>query len=718
MAFVPSKTSFWGPLFSFDRSRLDIWVAARGAIAIGLSMLVGVWLNSNTIGMIVVLGALNACFSDNSDAYAFRAKRMARAAIVTVLLVFLASVSAGNFLVSLVLVTLLAFASGYLIVLDTVLADLGTVAIATFVVFGAHPMDPAQAFHLSLFALLGAGIQALLALMLWPFRRYRPERRALANFFVDLSTLCDLQFKPEEVPGGSAQSIHTQINLGAISQDSRPEGRRYRSLLTQGERLRLGILSLGRLKNRIERENPGNPSIEIIADFLAVEKSLLQKVSVIIRDEEQMQEARENLKSLEADTAKVRDNDYSNQSVFMRAVLSDALRQMESIVGQSRAVIELATRTTEAGMIESQRNENARHWRFRFRGVWATLRANFTFQSPGFRHALRMAICIAVGEIIGHQMSVDRSYWVPMTVAIVLKSDYASTFNRGLLRIGGTVLGLLLATALFHVMPEGHYWAIALMVVFGFLMRWVGQANYGIFAVSVSALVVILVAMTGVPPKDVIWARGVNTFLGGALAMFAYMLWPTWEKTQLSEVVARMLETYRRSFHSIATLSTGETPASVTERDQLRQQSRVARANYMASQDRYLRERGSTTVDREFLAGVTAAGNRFAHALVALESASPFALDSEQQKIFKTYAEKIESTLDNLSRALRGQDVSNNEYPDLRAANVELEKMRAEQDRYGLFFDETDRMTNSLNTLRELIVKRLLENRRAKSDLK
>lgn len=711
MAAPSSPSSFWAPLFNFDRSRLDIWVASRGAIAIGISMLIGVWLNSNTIGMIITLGALNACFSDNSDAYAFRAKRMARAAIVTVLLVFLASISAGNFALSLALVVLLAFASGYLIVLDTVLADLGTVAITTFVVFGAHPMDPGQAFHLSLFALLGAGIQALLALMLWPLRRYRPERRALARFFVDLSGLCDLQFKPEEVPGGSAQSIHTQINLGAISQDSRPEGRRYRSLLTQGERLRLGVLSLGRLKNRIERENPGNPSIDIIADFLAMEKILLQKVSVIIGEEDQIQEARDYLKALEVDTAKVRDNDYSNQSVFMKAVLSDALRQMESIVGQSRAVIELATRTTEAGMIESHRNENARPWRFRFRGVWATLRANFTFQSPGFRHALRLSICIAIGELISNQIAVDRSYWVPMTVAIVLKSDYASTFNRGLLRIGGTILGLLLATALFHVMPEGHFWAIALMVIFAFMMRWVGQANYGIFAVSVSALVVILVAMTGVPPKDVIWARGVNTCLGGALAMFAYMLWPTWEKTQLSDVVARMLDTYRRSFHAIATLSYGGPTVSPYERDQLRQQSRVARANYMASQDRYLRERGSTAVDREFLAGVTAAGNRFAHALVALESASPFALDTEQQKVFKSYADKVEVTLENLSRALHGSDVPNNEFPDLRAAFVELEKIRGEQDRYSLFFDETDRMTNSLNTLCEFILKRLHQNR-------
>ncbi|WP_413575041.1 FUSC family protein [Bdellovibrio sp. HCB290] len=703
--------SFWAPLFAFDRSRLDLWVASRGALAVAIALMIGVWLDSTTIGLIVVMGVLNACFSDNSDAYAFRAKRMVRAALVTVVLVFLASVSSSNFYVSLLLITLIAFAAGYVIIFDTVLGDLGVVAMSTFVVFSAHHVDPSQAFHLSLFALLGAGIQMLLALVLWPLRRYRPERRALASFFNDLSSLCDLQFKPEEVPGGSAQSIDTQINLGAISQDIRPEGRRFRSLLTQGERLRLGILSLGRLKNRIERENKGNPSVDIIADFLTMEKMLLQKASIIIAREEKVQEAREYLKALEVDVAKVRDSDFSNQSMFMKVVLSDALRQMEKILGQSRAVIELAARTTEAGMIESERTENARPWRFRFRGIWATLRANFTFQSPGFRHALRLSICVAIAEIVGHLFSAQRGYWIPMTVAIVLKSDYASTFQRGFLRMGGTIVGLLLATVLFSIFPMNQYWSIGLMVVFAFLMRWVGRANYGIFAISVSAVVVLLIAMTGVPPQDVIWDRGLNTIIGGVLAILAYLLWPTWEKTQLSEVVARMLDTYRRSFRATAGLSISETGVSVQERDQLRQQSRVARSEYMASMDRYLYERGSTDKDREFLAGITVAGNRFAHAMVAIESASPFALDTLQQQIFKRFVRDIEVTLQNLSDALRGKDVSNNEFPDLRLSFVELEKMRGEEGRHGLFYDETDRMTNSLNTLREFVMQRLQQNR-------
>ena len=42
-----------------------------------------------------------------------------------------------------------------------------------------------------------------------------------------------------------------------------------------------------------------------------------------------------------------------------------------------------------------------------------------------------------------------------MTIAIVLKPDFSSTFSRGILRIGGTFAGLFMATVLFHYLHTG-----------------------------------------------------------------------------------------------------------------------------------------------------------------------------------------------------------------------------------------------------------------------
>src|SRR5437868_11707188 len=95
----------------------------------------------------------------------------------------------------------------------------------------------------------------------------------------------------------------------------------------------------------------------------------------------------------------------------------------------------------------------------------ATLRANLSLESAAFRHAVRLAACVAIGEALGRGLGLRRSYWIPMTVAIVLKPDFSSTFSRGVLRLMGTFAGLLLATGLFHVLPSGVGAEVALIAV-------------------------------------------------------------------------------------------------------------------------------------------------------------------------------------------------------------------------------------------------------------
>jgi uncharacterized membrane protein YccC len=133
----------------------------------------------------------------------------------------------------------------------------------------------------------------------------------------------------------------------------------------------------------------------------------------------------------------------------------------------------------------------------------------------------------------------------------VLKPEFAVTFSRGVLRIFGTLAGLLLATALFHFLPIHTATEILLIGIFMFLVRWIGQANYGLFAVAISALIVLLISITGIAPKEVTAARGMNTIIGGAFALLAYAVWPTWERNRLPDLFAALLDAYRNSFRSI-----------------------------------------------------------------------------------------------------------------------------------------------------------------------
>ena len=85
-----------------------------------------------------------------------------------------------------------------------------------------------------------------------------------------------------------------------------------------------------------------------------------------------------------------------------------------------------------------------------------------------------------------------------------------------------------------------------------FVLRGFGGANYGLFVLAVTALVVFLIAVTGVAPKDVMIARGLNTTIGGLITLLAYWVWPTWERYQFPEALAQLLDAYRTYFHSIS----------------------------------------------------------------------------------------------------------------------------------------------------------------------
>jgi hypothetical protein len=166
-------------------------------------------------------------------------------------------------------------------------------------------------------------------------------------------------------------------------------------------------------------------------------------------------------------------------------------------------------------------------------------------------------------------------------------------FTRGLLRIAGTIVGLVLATELFHLLNPGVILQVILIFVFVFLMRWLGPANYGIFGIAVSALIVLLFAIAAVPPKDVIWARGINTVAGGLLALLAYWLWPTGEHTRVSERIVGVLDAYRSYAHALSRCNTAD-ESSMQELERARRGARIARASLETSIDRLRAEPGTT----------------------------------------------------------------------------------------------------------------------------
>ena len=501
------------------------------------------------------------------------------------------------------------------------------------------------------------------------------------------------------------QSLQAQNALAALSRDDNVEAIRYRSLLTQAERVRLGLTVMSRLRLRLARESSGHPAVEIIDGYLENTAKMLDDLGDSLLSGSRLADENDRLVLSVALAYQLRDDNAGERGTFAAAVARNARLQMDALSGQLRAVVDLASRATPEGQAQFVKEEARQPLWLRFSGVLATLRANLNLQSAAFRHAVRLAACVAIGDAAGRMFESQRSYWIPMTIVLVLKPEFATTFSRGILRIAGTIAGLLLATALFHFLPIHTVTEIALIAAFTFLMRWVGPANYGIFGVTISALIVLLLTITGVSPKDVINARGINTVIGGVLALAAYAVWPTWESARMPELFAKLLEAYRNSFCQIPEGYLRLGRAGDKERDRARQQARTARSNFETSLDRLGAEPGVTPQQMSRWNAMLASSHRFAHALMSMEAGASQTEEAPPRPEFRQFREDVEKTLALLAKALRNGRSAEKAFPDLREDHNRLVAAGGPgKSRYALVNVEADRMTNSLNTLREQVV--------------
>jgi hypothetical protein len=102
-----------------------------------------------------------------------------------------------------------------------------------------------------------------------------------------------------------------------------------------------------------------------------------------------------------------------------------------------------------------------------------------------------------------------------------------------------------------------------------------------------------------------------------------------------------------------------------------------------------------------------ASSHRFAHAMMALEAGIPASETPSQARPrpeFREFATAVDRTLNLLAAKIRGEKVAERDFPDLRKAHLRLASSGdPRMERYLLSNVEADRMTNSLNTLREQV---------------
>ncbi|KRE95033.1 hypothetical protein ASG87_17305 [Frateuria sp. Soil773] len=668
-------------LDSLTRTRrpdVPLRVVVRNTAAVVLPLGIGIATGHTAIGLGIGAGALDTMFSDQPGPYRQRVWQLVLASLAAGLASLIGFLLGDHLVPMLFATALTGFFGGLLVVFGVDIARVGMTSMILLVVTAATPIHSLSG-ALGGAALIFAGglLMLLFSVAAWPLQRYRPERLALAEVYRGLASLARQQAHDDaDVPAlTEAMTTLQQTLLGRHHARGRAM-EAFGVLLELAERIRLELVAMAELR--------ANATVH--AMFRGDAARVLAAIAAALEEGETPTQAERALQTLRAsETALLAGN----------AGAGSLDAHVHALSGQLAAAVRNANWAGSRGELRAAAAETPLPAALRSNSALATLRASLTPRSVAFRHAVRSAVCLSVALLISRQLQLPHGYWIPMTAAIVLRPDFAATFNFGLLRVVGTVLGLVLTTALLHVTPDEPWAHLALMAVLCMAFRYLATAHYGIAVAALTGTVVILLSFEGVNSGAAVMDRVVNTALGSGMALLAYVLWPTWERARARAALADMLDAYADYLRALTH------PDKHGTHREMRTAARTARSNAQASLDRMRAEPATPAQLLDLAGALFANGNRLARTAMTLEALIDNHGTLPEQAEVGGFVDHAATALHAIAAALRdGRPVP--PLPDLRTLQRSLVALlaisgeRAVAEPLGRI---TDRLVDNVNTL-------------------
>jgi len=679
------RTRLLSRLLATQPAQLPWSVLLRNTAAVVLPLVWGIGSGDVLAGLAISIGALVTMYSDQPGPYRERLTRLVAVSAAGGLATFL-GLTLNHHLPALLLASLaIGFFGALLVAFGDAIARVGMTAMILLVIATALPA-PTLGAALQLTAEVTAGgvLLTLFSVAAWPLQRYGPERAALATVYRGLAAMARRTILADgsslELTAGMTDLQHTLLGPHRARG---PVMDYFGVMLELAERIRLELIALGAQAV----EAPIGPLVQHEAAAL-----LAAVAAVIMAGSDPTQSMSGALQALQS---------AERRATEQQASLPSApWRHLQALCGQLAAAVRNATRAEIHGARRAVLEERQLPSALRPQASLAVLTASLTPKSAAFRHAIRTAVCFALALWLGRILPIKHGYWLPMTVAIVLRADYAGTLSYGLLRMAGTVLGLVLTTALVLVLPANAWIHLAVLAALCAGYRYLGNVHYAAAVACLTGLVVLLLAFVGEKPEPTVIARLVDTVLGSLVALAAYGLWPTWEKGRAREMLAQSLQAYAAYLAAIAT-------GGASERHHARQRARVERINAEASVKRLLAEPATPPALAELAQSLLTNGNRLARAIMTLEAQIPqhghLAGGEATESLVLECAAAVREAVD----ALRAQRAPG-ELPSIRALQRQLartlEAVPGSGDTEELV-RTCDRLVDSIDTLAHIVAR-------------
>jgi uncharacterized membrane protein YccC len=215
--------------------------------------------------------------------------------------------------------------------------------------------------------------------------------------------------------------------------------------------------------------------------------------------------------------------------------------------------------------------------------------SNFRLSSPVFRFSLRLALTCVFCYTLAQAFDLGiYSYWILITVVVIIKPAFSLTRQRNIQRLTGTLIGVAIAMLLLSFVGST---TVLLLLATLFLLGFFtfNRTHHLLSVIALTPMVIIAVYIYGSSGWSFVIERVYDTLIGCGIAFAATYLFPTWEAGRIGFLSKALLKANTLYLEKLLETTSGK-PLNLTTYKLARKNVYIEQANLSAAFQRMLGE--------------------------------------------------------------------------------------------------------------------------------
>lgn len=222
-------------------------------------------------------------------------------------------------------------------------------------------------------------------------------------------------------------------------------------------------------------------------------------------------------------------------------VLRNLYDYQEQLIQEIRSIRRVMTNVKDASQVSLKRQDSSQFITLQEYRL-NVLFQNFSLKSKMFRHAMRMTIAMVFAYLLGSLLDIQNTYWILLTIVVIMRPSYGLTKERSKDRIIGTLIGAAIAVAIVLLTQNVIVYSVLAIVSFIFAFSLI-QQNYKSAAALLTISIVFVYSLIHPNSFEVIQYRVIDTIIGALIAVIAnYLILPSWEADNLKQILLNALK--------------------------------------------------------------------------------------------------------------------------------------------------------------------------------